>query len=59
MADCYKFKEKADIDKNFSNNLDIVISLPKYHLDVFWDIGRDLRNISEITDKSFKKESVN
>jgi hypothetical protein len=46
MADCYKFKERADIDKIFSNNLDIVITMPKFHTDVFYDLGADIKNIS-------------
>lgn len=37
MADCYKFKERSEIDKNFSNNLDIVVIFPKFHSDVFYD----------------------
>lgn len=46
MADCYKFKERADIDKKFTNNLDIVLTLPKFHTDVFYDLGIDIKNIS-------------
>ena len=38
MADCYKFKGIDDIDKNFCNNLDIVLELPKHHTDVFWSL---------------------
>ena len=40
MSDYYNFKERSDIDKNFSNNFDVVISLPKYLFDVFWDLGK-------------------
>jgi len=36
MADCYKYKQLSDIQKNFSNNLDIVLELPKHHTDVYW-----------------------
>ena len=36
MADCYKYKHLSDIQKNFSNNLDIILELPKHHTDVFW-----------------------
>lgn len=36
LADCYKYKHQGDILKNFSNNLDIVIDMPKFHTDVFW-----------------------
>jgi hypothetical protein len=46
MADCYKFKERSDIDKKFSNNMDIVLTLPKFHTDVFYDLGIDIKNIS-------------
>ena len=46
MADCYKFKERADIDKKFSNNLDIVLTMPKFHTDVFYDLGTDIKNVS-------------
>jgi hypothetical protein len=42
MADCYKFKEPAEITKNFNNNLDVVIEMPKFHTDVFWDLGKDV-----------------
>lgn len=42
MSDCYKFKEPAEIAKNFNNNLDLVIEMPKFHTDVFWDLGKDV-----------------
>jgi hypothetical protein len=42
MADCYKFKRPTDILGNFNNSLDIVISMPKFHTDVFWDLGKDI-----------------
>lgn len=59
MADCYKFKERSDIDKNFTNNLDIVISLTKFHTDVFWDIGRDVKNISATIIELMQKQLRN
>lgn len=42
MTDCYKFKEPAEITKNFNNNLDLIIEMPKFHTDVFWDLGKDV-----------------
>lgn len=42
MADCYKFKEPAEITKKFNNNLDVIIEMPKFHTDVFWDLGKDV-----------------
>jgi hypothetical protein len=42
MADCYKYKHPNDILRNFNNNLDIVIEMPKYHTDVFWDLAKDI-----------------
>ena len=42
MTDCYKFKHSNDIDNNFANNLDIVIKMPTYHTDVFYDLGKDI-----------------
>jgi len=42
MTDCYKFKYPSDIDNNFNNNLDIVIKMPTYHTDVFYDLGKDI-----------------
>ena len=42
MADCYKYKRPNDILGNFNNSLDIIIGMPKYHTDVFWDLGKDI-----------------
>ena len=58
MADCYKFKERADIDKKFSNNLDIVISMPKFHTDVFYDLGADIKNISANNIQDLRKKNI-
>ena len=42
MADYYRVKHQKEIRSNFSSNLDIVIELPRYHTDVYWDIGLGL-----------------
>lgn len=41
MTECYRYKRPDDIKKNFINNLDIVIQLPKYHTEVLWDLGEN------------------
>lgn len=52
MADCYKFKEQSEIYRNFSNNLDINIQMPKFHTDVFWDLGKEISLSDTFTTKS-------
>ena len=42
MTECYKYKDIKDINRKFDNNLNIVIEMPKYHTDVFWDLGHDI-----------------
>jgi len=42
MADYYRVKHQKEIKNNFNSNLDIVIDLPRYHTDVYWDIGLGL-----------------
>jgi hypothetical protein len=46
MGECYRYKEQKDIDRNFENNLNIVVEMPRYHTDVFWDLGQDISNAS-------------
>lgn len=42
VGDCYKYKHQSDIEKNFDNNLDVFIQMPKFHQDVIWNIGFDM-----------------
>jgi len=44
MAECYRFKEIEDIDRNLENNFSLGITMPKYHTDVFWDLGVDINS---------------
>ena len=39
MADYYRVKQPKEIRSHFNNNLDIVVELPRYHTDVYWDSG--------------------
>lgn len=59
MGDYYKYKEKTDIDYNFTNNLSIDLKMPLFHQEVFWDLGIDLEQFmkqSEIREESIKKK---
>ena len=46
MAECYKYKHQSDIKRNFKNNLDIIIEMPRYHAEVLWDLGIELSSAS-------------
>ena len=46
MAECYKYKHQSDIKRNFKNNLDIIIEMPRYHTEVLWDLGIELSSAS-------------
>lgn len=51
LGECFKYKKITDINRNFDNSLNIVFDMPKYHTDVFWDLGMDISTAS-----SFKVE---
>jgi len=37
MAEYYKVNNKKEVKNHFNSNLDIVIDLPRYHTDVYYD----------------------
>lgn len=63
MTDCYKYKHQQDINRNFNNNLDIIIKMPLFHTDVFWDLGKDISlgssfKVSQKDDAKGENENV-
>jgi hypothetical protein len=42
MSNCYKYKDVSDIDRNFDKNLSIQLEMPRYHTEVFYDLGREI-----------------
>lgn len=55
MGECYKYKRITDIQRNFENNLSITLEMPKFHTDVFYDLGIEITpGMTFKSDEKFK-----
>ena len=42
VTECYRYKHISEIERNFDTKMNVVISMPIYHTDVFWNLGKDI-----------------